>query len=249
MKLQAPVTDAKKPRGLLITFEGTDGSGKTTQARILAETLRERGYTVRTYKFPTTGISGKLAYAYLNSEINSEALNGYQAASLYLVDMVCYTNEINTAIENGEIVIVDRYVGSNFYQQAARSLNLDSFSFVMDLKKFIQEIRTMAYNIMGIRRPDITFFMEVSSRFSKQIREKDKTRVTKDFHEKDEDYLTKVARTAVLAASIDKWRSIDCDYRTIEEISNDILTVFDKEVFRLGKYFNPVQNITSSEEN
>ena len=61
--------------------------------------------------------------------------------------------------------------------------------------------------------------------FTKSIREKDATRVTKDFHEKDEEYLFRVAKAAKAAANIAKWKSVDCDYREIDEISEEILEI------------------------
>ena len=224
--------------GIVVSFEGTDGSGKSTQVAALKEKLSNLGYKVRNYKFPTYGISGKLAFAYLaNEEIDSASLNGYQAASLYLVDMMCYAKEIKEAVDNGEVVIIDRYVGSNYYQQAVRSLDIKSPSFEMQLRKFIHEIDQMAYYMMKIYRPDITFFMNVSPEFSRSIRENDPSRVTKDFHEKDEDYLFNVSLAAKTACSISKWKSIDCDYRAIKDISENVFEEFNSEVHGHSSYY------------
>lgn len=226
--------------GIIISFEGTDGSGKSTQVANLQQSLLEKGYTVRKYKFPTYTLTGALAFGYLsneNDEIDSESLNGYQAASLYLVDMMCHAKEINEAVSNGEIVIIDRYVGSNYYQQAVRHLDINSCSFEMQLRKFIHELDQMAYYMMKIAKPDITFFMDVSAEFSKSIREKDTTRTVKDFHEKDETYLENVIKAGKRAAEIAKWNKIDCDYRSIEDISQSILRDFEKEINSHSEYY------------
>lgn len=229
---------SSKYTGIVISFEGTDGSGKSTQVEALRKKLVNLGYKVRKYKFPTYGVTGKLAFAYLENEvIDSASLSGYQAASLYLVDMMCHAKEIKEAVDNGEVVIIDRYVGSNYYQQAVRSLDLKSASFEMQLRKFIHELDQMAYYMMNIYRPDITFFMNVSPEFSKSIREKDVTRVTKDFHEKDEEYLFRVAKAAKAAANIAKWKSVDCDYREIDEISEEILEILNSEIYNHNKYY------------
>lgn len=229
-------TDTKN--GILIAFEGSDGSGKSTQVELLYNNLKNRGYRVKKYKFPTYGISGKLAYAYLKQEINSSALDGYQAASLYLVDMVCYAQEITDAMNNGMIVIIDRYVGSNYYQQAVRSLNTEAFSYALDLREFINNIQHMAFGLLHLPRPDITFHMDISSEFSKYLRDHDSNRTVKDFHEQDEAYLKKVINTSRLAANMDDWKSISCDFKSIEEISNDILKIFDQEVNNNATYFS-----------
>lgn len=226
--------------GIIISFEGTDGSGKSTQVANLQKTLLERGYKVRKYKFPTYTLTGALAFGYLNTEndeIDSESLDGYQAASLYLVDMMCHAKEINEAVENGEVVLIDRYVGSNYYQQAVRHLDINSCSFDMQLKKFIHELDQMAYYMMKIAKPDLTFFMDVSPEFSKFIRDKDSNRTVKDFHEKDEAYLSNVIKAGKHAAEIAKWNIIDCDYRAIDDISESVLREFDKEISSHNEYY------------
>lgn len=228
----------KKLRGMLIVFEGTEGAGKTTQSELLVKALQDAGYKARRYKFPTNTVSGKLAYAYLNNEIDSDSLDGYQAASLYLVDMVCHAKEIKDAVNNGEFVIVDRYVGTNFYNQSVRSIRFDSFDFTLELKRFIHIIKDIAYNRLSIPRPDTTIFLELSYEASKKHREADNNRIVKDFHEKDEKYVERVTTTAVTAASLEKWKIVSCDNKTIEEVHEDIMDVINEELSKNYKYFN-----------
>ena len=109
--------------GYFISFEGGDGSGKSTQIQILREFLEERGYDVILTREPGgTPISEKIRSIILdkaNSEMDdmTEALL-YAAARAQLVSQI-----IRPALEEGKVVICDRFVDSSMdYQAYARGL-------------------------------------------------------------------------------------------------------------------------------
>lgn len=136
-------------RGRFITFEGIDGCGKTTQFRLLAQWLRERGKdVVETVEPGGTAIGQQIRRILLDpasSEIQPRTeLLLYFASRAQNVDQV-----IRPAIDSGRIVLCDRFTDSTFvYQGCGRGLDSD---VVLDLDRIA---------CRGLR-PDITFLIDI----------------------------------------------------------------------------------------
>lgn len=119
------VVERKQLRqGVLIAIEGIDGAGKTTQARILAETLTKMGYLTIELHEPTNGEWGK--------KIKDLAKNGRHKTTpeteleLFYLDRVeDVKNHIRPSLEEKKIVIMDRYYFSNVAYQSERGLDPD----------------------------------------------------------------------------------------------------------------------------
>ena len=114
----------KKHRGILITFEGIDGCGKSTQARKLCARLRSQGYDVLLIREPGgTPTSEKIRRVLLDRKLTispKAELLLYEAARAHLTETV-----IDPALKAGRIVICDRYFDSTTaYQGYGRGLNL-----------------------------------------------------------------------------------------------------------------------------
>ena len=136
-------------RGKLITFEGCEGCGKSTQSRLLKEYLERKEIAYVAAREPGgTAISEKIRSLILDKEnasmtARAEALL-YAAARAQILDEV-----VKPALEEGKIVILDRYVDSSFaYQAYARGLGYD---FVAAANSYALE------SFM----PDVTIFMNV----------------------------------------------------------------------------------------
>ena len=135
-------------KGLFISFEGADGSGKSTQYRIFAEYLKSLGFNVLMTREPGgTPISESIRSIILdpaNTEMSdmTEALL-FAASRAQLVSQV-----IRPAVEQGKIVLCDRFMDSSIaYQGYARGLG--------DCVRIINE-----YAVQGMQ-PDITFFLDL----------------------------------------------------------------------------------------
>ncbi len=163
-------------KGLFITFEGSDGSGKSTHIRLLSEKLRAMGHTVLVTREPGgCTISEKIRELVLDREYTemtpvAEALL-YAAARAQHVAQV-----IRPALERGEIVISDRYLDSSIaYQGYGRELGEDL-------------VRTINAPAIGGLMPDITFFMAVNVRAAQgRIADRDLDRLELaglNFHER-----------------------------------------------------------------
>ena len=142
-------------KGLFITFEGTEGCGKSTQVGLLAERLRGMGCFVRTLREPGGTPIGEeirhtLKHSHQNHAMTAEAeLLLMNASRAQLVREV-----IRPALAAGEIILCDRFYDSTIaYQGYGRELNLDTVRQVIDLA-------------VGNTRPDMTLLMQVSPEVS-----------------------------------------------------------------------------------
>jgi dTMP kinase len=102
-------------RAGLVTFEGIDGSGKTTVSRRVFETLRDRGESVTWTSEPTQHWLGKAVRRSYEDEVGPLA-----EAFLFLADRAVHVQEIRGLVEAGNVVICDRYADSTYAYQGAR---------------------------------------------------------------------------------------------------------------------------------
>jgi len=134
---------------LFIVFEGIDGSGNSTQSTILAEFLRGRVYDVLLTKEPTNGAIGKVIRDVLQKRVRTSPL---ALQMLFVADRAYHLQtEIEPALEEGKVVISDRYM---FSTTAFGGLDVD-----MD---FLKQINSK------FRVPDITFILDVKPEIALQ---------------------------------------------------------------------------------
>lgn len=110
------------PPGFLIALEGVDGSGKTTQARLLAAALRQRGREVVLTQEPTSGPHGQKLRRYLQGP--TRHLSPEEELALFMADRQEHVREVvQPALAAGKIVISDRYYYSSVAYQGALGLD------------------------------------------------------------------------------------------------------------------------------
>jgi dTMP kinase len=114
-------------RGLFLSFEGTEGTGKTTQMRILVERLRAAGYVVTENQEPgATPIGGQIRRLLLDPE-HREMTAMTELLLLFASRAQAAAEIIAPALERGEIVVSDRFTDSSLaYQGEARQLGFDT---------------------------------------------------------------------------------------------------------------------------
>jgi dTMP kinase len=136
---------------MFITLEGPDGSGKTTQARLLAEWLRERGYEVVLTREPGGSDIGDQIRAVLHDPRNT-AMNARAEILLYSASRAQHVAQrIRPALAAGKIVVSDRYADSTLaYQGYGRGLDLET-------------LRTITVFATGGLTPDLTLYLDVVS--------------------------------------------------------------------------------------
>lgn len=136
-------------RGLFITFEGPDGGGKSSQVRRIANTLKQNGYNVVTTREPGgTRVGDKLREIILDPA--HKGMEPVAEAFLYAAARAQHVAEvIRPAVEDGKIVLCDRYVDSSIvYQGYGRGLPID----------FVREINRMATEGLV---PDLTILLDL----------------------------------------------------------------------------------------
>jgi dTMP kinase len=134
---------------MFITFEGPDGSGKTTQITLLRSYLRQHGYEVVATREPGGTAIGDQIRGCLHDVRNTSMTPAaeillYSASRAQLVQQI-----IRPALESGAIVICDRYADSTMaYQGYGRGLNLDDLQFITRFAT-------------GGLQPDLTFLLDL----------------------------------------------------------------------------------------
>ena len=140
----------KDKRGKFIVFEGLDGSGKTTQMRLLLQYLESKGEACYSTKEPTDSPFGGLLRSCLKGKIDT---NEYTIAALFAADRLDHVldsaNGIKKKLEEGVNVFSDRYYFSSY----AYNGEFVPFDWVVELNRIARE--TM--------RPDLTVFIDLPS--------------------------------------------------------------------------------------
>ena len=102
-------------RAGFVTFEGIDGSGKTTVARLVADRLAEKGERVFLTAEPTKAWLGDAVRRSYEDDVG-----GLAESFLFLADRAAHQEEIRIHLDSGEIVLCDRYLDSTYAYQGAR---------------------------------------------------------------------------------------------------------------------------------
>ena len=129
-----------------VTFEGIDGSGKTTVSRLVAERLRSRGHSVFLTSEPTTGSLGDAIRRAVESDVGA-----ITEAFLFLADRSAHLPQIRAALSAGELVLCDRYADSTYAYQGARLAGT-----MRDPIRFLQKASEG-----WVLPPDLTIFLRV----------------------------------------------------------------------------------------
>lgn len=196
--------------GRLIVIEGLDGSGKTTQGKLLAERLRAEGKKVRELSFPCYGEkSASLVEMYLSGELGASPsdTNGYAASMFYAADRyISYVTDWKKDMEDSEcIVLATRYTTANAYHQLSKLPPEEWEGFLSWLYDF-------EFGKIGLPRPDKVVLLSMDRSISTEnVKDRSaKTGQKMDIHEKDSDYLARCAAAAHFAAEVDGWSVINC---------------------------------------
>lgn len=211
--------------GKLIVIEGTDGSGKSTQFRLLTEKIKENHIDFRNLVFPRYNEeSSALIRMYLGGEFgtNPADVNAYAASAFYAVDRYAsYKQDWGQWYEDGGLILSDRYTTSNAVHQTSKEPEAQRGEFLRWLYEF-------EYDKLGLPRPDLVIYLDVPTDFTEKLmrhREQD-TGTQADIHEKDLAYLSTCRQIGRAAADFYGWTVIQCvkdnQMRSIEDIHNEI---------------------------
>ena len=211
--------------GKLIVIEGTDGSGKSTQFRLLTERVAAEGHTFQKLVFPQYAEdSSALIRMYLRGEFGSKPsdVSAYAATAFFAVDRYAsYKKVWGQWYEDGGLILSDRYTTSNAVHQASKEPEEKQAEFLKWLYEF-------EYDKLGLPAPDLTIYLDVPTDFTeKMMRSREAaTNTHADIHEQDLEYLATCRRPGKAAAKFYNWTVIDCvrdgAMRSIEDIHEEI---------------------------
>ena len=214
--------------GKLIVFEGTDGSGKSTQFELLAKRLEAEQIGFQRLRFPQyEEPSSALIRMYLGGAFGDdpEAVNAYAASTFYAVDRYAsYRTDWGGIYENGGLILSDRYTTSNAIHQGSKLPEAE-------LPAFFDWLYDLEYGKMGLPRPDLVLYLDVDlpTSLKRMQHRQEKLNTKADIHEQDEAYLENCLRIGRLAAAHYGWTVVpfmkDGAERALEEKHEEIFSI------------------------
>ncbi|MBR0162562.1 MAG: deoxynucleoside kinase [Oscillospiraceae bacterium] len=214
--------------GRLYVIEGLDGSGKATQARRLADTLRERHLPAREISFPNYGSdSSALVKMYLSGQFGLQPsdVNAWAASTFYAVDRYAgMKQDWGGFYEQGGILIADRYTTSNAVHQCCKLER-------SEWDRYLDWLFEFEYQKLGLPEPDAVVYLRLDVEESQELMNGryhgDERR--KDIHESNLAYLARAREAADYCAARFGWKVIHCEdeghLRGISSIGEEILSV------------------------
>ena len=211
--------------GKLIVIEGTDGSGKSTQFRLLTQRLENERIAFQKIVFPQYAEpSSALIRMYLGGEFGTKPsdVNAYAASTFYAVDRYAsYQKVWKTYYRQGGLILSDRYTTSNAVHQASKEPPERR-------EEFFRWLQDFEYNRLELPRPDIVIYLDVPTELTGEMLRKreNRTHTHADIHEQNMDYLRQCRAVGMDAATHYGWTVIHCardgKMRSIEEIHQEI---------------------------
>lgn len=215
-------------RGFFVVFEGGEGAGKSTQMEAFVQWLRAQGDAVISTREPGgTEIGDRIRRILLDNA--SSGMNERAEALLYAADRAQHVAEvIRPALEDGKIVVSDRFVDSSLaYQGVARGLGLD-------------DIYSISEWATGGMVPDLVFYMKVEHKVGLERVTGERDRIeneSDDFHEK-----VGAAYLQIANRYPDRFVVLDAT-RTGSEVHQEVIETFKDRIRGKGKPFEPAEKL------
>ena len=204
--------------GKLIVFEGVDGSGKSTQYKLLCERMEKLGVQFRRLVFPRySEPSSALLRMYLAGEFGDKPgdVNAYAASTFFAVDRYAsFVQDWREYYQAGGLIVTDRYTTSNAVHQASKLPKNEQ-------EAFLQWLFDFEYGRLGLPAPDLVLFVDVDLETAlRHLRKREtETDTHADIHERDNVYLGESIAAARMAAERYGWKRLNGS-ATVEEIAD-----------------------------
>lgn len=222
-------------RGKLIVIEGTDCSGKETQARLLEKKLKEQNIPAQhlsfpNYETPTGKIIGtcylgreELCTKYLNGENGwfkegASNVDCLVSSLYYAADRKYNIEKIENLLNEGINVILDRYTFSNMAHQGGKIATQEKRF------QFFKKIELLEFELLELPKPDLVVLLYVPYQITMEL-EKSRNEAP-DQNEKDKRHLRKAEQTYLELKALYHFKMIECTknkkMRSIEEINEEL---------------------------
>ncbi|OFX24837.1 MAG: dTMP kinase [Bacteroidetes bacterium GWA2_31_9] len=221
-----------------IVLEGLDGSGKSTQVKLIREYFDNKKIKYKYLHFPRTDspVFGELVSMFLRGDLgDNNAVNPYLVALIYAGDRDNTKVMIQEWLNNDYLVLIDRYIYSNIAFQCAKINDLQ------EKEKLKNWIINLEYEFYKIPKPDLSIYLDVPFDFTKSnltnAREGDDRDYLKgkaDIHEQDIDFQEKVRQEYLKVFATEK----DCKIIECKTSNNTML--------KPDEVFNKIYNLLIS---
>jgi len=209
---------------MFISFEGIEGSGKTTQIQGVQDHLRQKGHDVIVTREPGGSSIGRQIRSILLDSKN-KGLNSLSELLLYMADRAQHLDEIvKPGLSSGKVILCDRYYDATIaYQGYARGLNID----------LIKQLHGLAF---ADYKPDMTFLLDLPpetglGRAWRQIENGQRTGTETRFEEEALDFHRRVREGYLALAQLEpqRFRIIDASVSQ-ESVEKEIMAVLDNAI-------------------
>ena len=222
----------------LIVIEGLDGAGKSTQINRLNEYLIARGHRCRQLHFPRTDspVYGELISRFLRGELGDiYQVNPYLVALIYAGDRFDFKPTLENWLNEGDMVLLDRYVYSNVAYQCAKISNKE------DNRALCEWILRLEFEYHRLPKPDVNIFLDVPFAFTRQKLENNRKgderqylKGKKDIHEADLNFQKTVRESYLAMSDTDNFVKINCSdgqaILSVDQIFSKIINVLNQKI-------------------
>ncbi|MGO9379629.1 MAG: dTMP kinase [Dissulfurispiraceae bacterium] len=226
-------------KGLLIVIDGTDATGKKTQTDLLVARLSDAGYKVAVADFPQYGEkSAGLVEEYLSAKYgDAKEVGPYRASIFYAVDRYAASFKIRQWLDEGTVVVSNRYVAANMGHQGGKITDNE------EREKYFAWLYDLEYGIFGIPKPDINIILHADPLTTQKMVDlkghRDYIGGTKrDLHEADAQHLIDASNVYLqLLAQFPDFELIDCTSPIDGQmLSREVISerVWDKVMLKLS---------------
>lgn len=223
---------------IIINIEGTDCSGKETQANLLLKKLTEEGYKIKKFSFPDYDTpTGKIVGGpYLGKKHISEGyfkegasnVDPLVASLYYAADRRYALTKLNAALKSSNNIILDRYVTSNMAHQGGKIFDKEKR---MDLYKLLEKLE---YSLLQIPKPDLNIFLHMPYEYALQL--KKNREEASDQHEVCEEHLKNAETAYIEIAEMYNFETINCvkdnKIRSINDINEELVYKVKKKLYK-----------------
>ena len=234
----------KTPRtseGVFIALEGTDGSGKGTQFERLSKRLVAEGYDVATFDFPQYEQgSSYFVREYLNGNYGTaDEVGPYTGSLFYALDRYEAAPAIRKALNEGKVVLTNRFTGSNMGHQGTKFLNAE------ERRGYFIWLDNLEFQMLNIPRPDKSLVLRMPANIAQKFVDQKKTRnytdKKRDLHEAD---LTHLERAVEVYD--DMCNLFPKDFQRIDCVRNNALLTIDQVEDMVWQSIEPLLPATKS---
>lgn len=224
-------------KGKFIVLDGNDGSGKATQSRLLVERLSQAGRSAHAVDFPAYDrnfFGAFIGECLIGKHGDFLHMDPQIASVLYALDRFESSDGIRKDLEEGKIVIADRFSSSNQIHQGGKIE--DETERIL----FLEWLEKMEHEIINVPRPDLIIYLRVPVEISlklllekRAVKNQLLSEGVRDTVEEDRTYLERSHETANwLADHQPHWRVVECavdgEMRPVETIQSEIRAIVDQ---------------------